>query len=345
MRPDRWEMGSDYHAVAVGWSAENSPAWLGHSHQFLGTGRHAVTLLGRGFRRLWVPSFFCQDVVRSWAASGLTVSTYPDSPLEEPSAVVPAVGGDLVVAVGYFGIRRPPKIEAGDGVVVIEDHTHDPFSEHAVRCATTYAFASLRKTLPVPDGAVVWSPAGNTLPDPDVLAEAPTGACLDRLTAMLLKARYLRGERISKDTYREQAMRGELGLSHGRPSRTSEYAQALLRGFPFSDWVQRRRSNWDSLKQMLQDRVEILEPGDKLSTPFSLVLRLPSRHERDRVRRALIRNRIYPAVLWNLDNPAVGGIPEHHRRLASQLLSLHCDARYAMPDLERAADCLAEVVS
>jgi hypothetical protein len=41
--------------------------------------------------------------------------------------------------------------------LLVEDHSHDPFSPWAVGSSADYAFCSLRKTLPVPDGGLLWS--------------------------------------------------------------------------------------------------------------------------------------------------------------------------------------------
>ena len=58
----------------------------------------------------------------------------------------------------------------------------------------------------------------------------------------------------------------------------------------------------------------------------------------------LIEQRIYPAVLWQLDE-----IPGHRERfadecaLADRLLALHCDGRYSAADMQRVAACVASL--
>ena len=67
----------------------------------------------------------------------------------------------MVVGVNYFGVREAEPWQAWrerTECILVEDHAHDPASAWATTSTADYAFSSLRKTLPVPDGAILWSP-------------------------------------------------------------------------------------------------------------------------------------------------------------------------------------------
>ncbi len=76
--------------------------------------------------------------------------------------------GDAILAVDYFGARHGAAwraFQAGrQDTLLIEDHSHDPQSTWATSSTADYAFASLRKTMPISDGAILWSPRGRALP-------------------------------------------------------------------------------------------------------------------------------------------------------------------------------------
>ena len=101
--------------------------------------------------------------------------------------------GDAIFWVNFFGLGiKPPFGFVPDWVEIIEDHTHDPWSVWAYESTANWCVASLRKTLPLGNGGVLWSPAGHPLPSASpVTPERHTAALEKFLAAMLLKKRYL----------------------------------------------------------------------------------------------------------------------------------------------------------
>jgi hypothetical protein len=62
---------------------------------------------------------------------------------------------------------------------------------------------------------------------------------------------------------------------------------------------------------------------------------------REFVRRRLIEQNLYPAVLWPLDDALWTDIPARHRDFSRCMISLPCDMRYGRSDLERVAEAVA----
>lgn len=345
MTSERWEVGSDFHLLELPWTASSPAPWGEHSHALFGAGRDPVIAIARAHavRRLWVPSYFCQDVLASWQAAGARLQVYADAPTDDPSDQLALEPGDAVLATAYFGLRPPVRFEA-EGVVVIEDHTHDPFARAAWESRADYCIASLRKTLPVPDGAVAWSPCGYPIEPPSPADERRTRALLDRLTSMALKARYLRGESVTKETFRTCAVRGEQALALGAPSRCSDFTAALLQEFPFDAWRRARAANHRAFVEsfVANERAQVLGASTDASVPFSVLLRFSDRRTRDAVREWLVQRSIYPAILWTLDAPVVEGIPPAHVALSGELLSVPCDGRYTGQTMERVARIVNE---
>ena len=167
-----WEYGGEFHWPDLNYQP-GAPI-VPERNRLFASGRDALSALfelgigTHGWRRLHLPGYFCQKVVAAAMSTGLEVVLYADSPLQpEPSLPQgPMQPEDVVLVVNYFGLRRAPKAEslAVGPATLIEDHTHDPWSRWASTSTADYCMASLRKTLPITDGASVLSPRGHQLP-------------------------------------------------------------------------------------------------------------------------------------------------------------------------------------
>lgn len=342
-----WELGSEFHLRVAHAGDARPPPWEGQG-LLVGCGRDALRLLlehgqrERGWRRLWVPSYFCPEVVAAARETGLAVSAYGCLPLGLPPPAAcdpPRAGpGDVVLQVNYFGLEARG-VAAGAlelaGAERIEDHTHDPCSPWARRSRADFCLASLRKTLPLPDGGALWSPAGHALPAAPPLRARHRAAAARKLVAMALKARYLEGRAVPKAVFRRLAAQAESALGVGPASAISAEARALLGGFPVERWRARRRDNHRLVTAALADvpGLRVAQPADgERGCPSSAMLVFASGALRDAVRAALLEAGVYPAILW----PAQQGAVE--RALSARLLSLPCDMRYGARDVLRAAE-------
>jgi hypothetical protein len=334
----RWEVGGEYHLPVE--PPGPFHRWPDGALWFA-LGRHAVQALLRrlGSQRLWLPDYFCHEVARSWAAI-TEVRMYEDDPRwPEPrwGSLRPRPQ-DVVVAVNYFGVR-----EGGPWVawrtrtecVLFEDHAHDPASEWANASQADYAFSSLRKTLPAPDGAILWSP--RELPLPDQPAGGADGSEL-KLAAMLLKGEYLGGgDDALKERFRQLQLDGEARLARSDVAGASPATrEALVRGVPLP-WRAKRAENtarliaalhdWDGAEPLFTEW-----PAD--AAPLGAVFVLASRADRDRAREVLREGDVYCPVHWadaeESDTPRV-------RELAERILTIPTDWRYSAADIARIA--------
>jgi hypothetical protein len=196
----------------------------------------------------------------------------------------------------------------------------------------------LRKTLPLPDGGVAWSPRGLPLPPEPELTEEHASAAFARLTAMVLKARYLAGDDIPKAIYLAEARCGADRIAEGPPSGIASVSRAILPTLPVAAWRRKRLRNFRTLVGALGPigAARVLEPAPG-GAPYAFTLVLDSADRRERIREGLLADDVYPAILWPLDEPAVDGIPAEHVDLARRVLSIHCDQRYGTADMIRVA--------
>jgi len=331
---DRWEHGS-FFPISLEVGSANLP-WTTEQHTLWGSGRDALRALlawgsrAHGWRRLLIPSYFCQDVVPA-VKSVVDVGVYEHAPTEPDPDPVDAGSRDVVLVVATFGMHPPIAIRGNP--IVVEDHSHDPLSPLAASSSAHYVVASLRKTMPLPDGGVLWSPLGLAGPPQAPVTADHAHLVLDRLEAMNLRLRYLSGDAVSKEEFRLLAEHSEQRIGRGDTSGISPFSRARLPTMPADRWRQVRAANLFTFRQALGEL-----PGiGVLDAPFAATLVFDERELRDRTREALITARIYPTVLWPLNEPEVAGIPSRHVDLARRILSIHCDYRYDAADMIRVA--------
>ena len=333
------EFGSDFHYTKSSGNPDNTLKDYFPPANYYADGRQALIHLyhSQGWQRLWVPKYFCYDVIASLKEAGLNIMFYQDWPgyrddgntLEDIQRNGHFSQTDAIIRVNYFGMRSRRNAEHLSVAAVVEDHTHDLIGDWAVQSTADWCIASLRKTLPIPEGGMLWSPKGLPLPEaPERSAQNEKIASI-RWEAMKLKAGYLAGEKIEKAAFRAGLVNTEEYFDHAPVCSLDNASLAYLESFNVREWYGRKRDNWNVLQEIRKDGVNILQPEDENSYPFSLILLFDNIDERDRVRKALIDHQVYPAILWNIPAPIDGEIFHFSRGM----LSIHCDGRYSSDDI------------
>lgn len=334
------EFGSDFHYISsFSESASNTLYDFFPGFILFADGRQALIHLykSKGWTRLWMPEYFCYDVVESLKQAGLDLRFYADHPgYREDSQTLDVIQRngyfkptDAVLRVNYFGTRSYRSPEKLHVAAVVEDHTHDLLGGWAMKSHADWCIASLRKNLPIPEGGILWSPAGLKLPEAPAKSEENERIASIRWNAMKLKARYLAGEDVEKAAFRAGFVDTEPFFDVAPVCALDEGSKDYLRTFDIQDWYKKKRVNWELLREIKRDGVMVLDVENYGCNPFSLVLVFDDPAERDRVRKALIERQIYPAVLWNIPASTEGEICKFSRGM----LSIHCDARYTREDI------------
>ena len=349
-----WEQGSEFHLMENIRKDEHFESPWNRGGLFFGSGRDAfkaILFLGMasmGWKRLWIPAYFCQKVVDAILETGINVQCYQSwYPGERGENDCPCtvIRGDVVLVVNHFGLKSEIKLgfDISNAAAIIEDHTHDPWSSWASNSKADYCIASLRKTLPVPDGGVLWSPKLQELPTPPPLTDQHRSAAGKKLEAMRMKALFLKGQIVDKSSYRALSLAGEENLCGRDISAILEWTEQNLDRFPTGEWREARKRNHETLRQVISSLkwVQVVCPRVMTSVvPFSCVLLFDSAERRESVRIKLIQSDIYPAILWSLQNPAIEGIPVEHTNASTRMLSIHCDMRYSERDMSYVANCI-----
>lgn len=351
----RWLYTSQFAWVAVPHRAQ--PPILPTPFVLFGSGRDALRALvawgaqRRGWRRWWVPSYYCQEVPAAIGAAGAEVLFYQDSPLRPRPLLpeTPARRGDVVLVVNYFGLRGREALRAmaPGRAAIVEDHTHDPWSRWACESQADYCLVSLRKTLPLPDGGALWSPQGHALPAQPPLTPQRLAASWSRLAAMILQRLYLEGHAVDRRALGRLQTDGEDRIASGPVSGPTRFVQRWLPALPWQTWRGQRAANYRQLRDAVAHLPGVRVVGDATdngSCPFALVLRCDHFALRQRLRARLIAQRVYATVLWPI---ADGGVPllGEAAQLARELLVLPCDFQYGTADLRRVAEAMRQALA
>lgn len=330
------EFGSDFHVI----DSFNKGFPIGNYYEetvLLANGRQAIELLiyENGWSRMWLPEYFCYEVIESIRRTGVKVSFYKDFPGNNDEAIdwPNFKAGDVLLRMNYFGLRGF-RDESRFSIPVIEDHSHSPFGEWAMSSNADWCVASLRKSLPIAEGGILWSPKGLKAPPVMPLAENEKLALL-RWAAMDEKSRFLRGEVIDKESFRQKFIVTEEWFDQLALSQIDSRSSETLETLDIRAWFNQKKRNWQLMSSMRFSGMEILSP-EKGCDSFSFVLLCDDKSSRDLLRARLIEHRVYPSILWNI--PAE--VSQKVKEFSERMLSIHCDARYTHDDIEQLGDII-----
>lgn len=343
--PDRPEIGSFFEwplsSVAPLSAAATERTPWGAAGILTGSGRGALEIAVRASEctELLVPDYFCHETLAS-IADLAALRTYQAVPFMAPNFDgVPITGSTAVLVCNLFGLGFGRDSVAGlqrRGAVVIEDHTHDPLGPWAAHSDADFAFASLRKWYPIPDGGVTWSPRSRPFrkaeeallpPLPDAVAAG--------VLAMLLKRLYLAGFGVDKRAYLDLRAKADEVLESSGPRSMSELSRVLLQSMPGALWRDKRTANVSRARAALTGLPGLaLAPSGDHGAAFGLLLLTDSSDTRVALATALINRDCYPAVLWDL-HPAPGcAVSAESRDVSERLLFVHCDHRYSGAEVD-----------
>lgn len=345
-----WEIGSEFDWSEQFLGSSTDANWFPDTYELFSTGTaclraiySARSLAAKTTRpRMHLPSFYCMTVARALAAD-FEICWYRDAPSESTPDLqsIAAERGDYILILNTFGLRERTCwtrwAAQNPAVVTIEDHSHDPFSGWAQTSTADYSFASLRKTLPIPDGGMLYSPKGRVIPRP---RPSPSEGAEKRLTAMLLKNAFLRGYAIDKDVYRQLEMASQVDLESELDAAASPFTRNVLQALDIGGMRRRKQENIDHFLERAKNQPSGLWsplPSATRNTegvPLNVIVTCIDRNVRESLRRYLTGKNIFTAIHWSLDERIAAPDPLA-KQLADRILTVPVDFRYGIDDVDR----------
>lgn len=329
--------------AALPWEYDDFPV------TYVETGRQALALVVDNLSRLaiahaFLPSFLCETMVAPFKSAGFLTSFYetdmtgaPRSPTSVPS--VPINGTFAVLIASYFGTSHTPahhelaRQARKQGGLVMIDETHHPFNPSTMHAA--FYIASLRKTLPVADGAYIRSQT----PIHSHVTKLPSRTT-GRWQAMAQKAIAI-ADGLPAEDYK--AMFARANVLYEESNRIYAASKCTRSAIAHLDYLQlktRRMHNADVLANELSDApsIEVLNWPGRDIVPTHLVVGL-SRRSRP-IQARLASRGIYAPIHW----PKVRSSPQARNWPAHQL-SLPVDHRYGDLHMRYIARELKEAIA
>lgn len=352
----RWEVGSEFDWSNDVLMLSASKTLLPEHYELFSTGTAALLSIqglfdqNQGRRlRLHLPSFYCMEVAAKLKPV-FDLCWYRDLPNQKYPDFnsLNTLPGDLVLAVNLFGIRQgkiwQDWLLQHDDIILIEDHSHDPFSPWAQQSTAHYAMASLRKTLPIPDGAIIWSPQKMKLP---LASSLESSGAYKRLTAMLLKRAYLSGANISKDVYRLLDIESQEELGDETYSAVSNFTSNILSCLNISEFRRDREANIRqffnlNLTETHPNWLPLFSSWPLGAVPFNSIIVCRSTESREALRKYLISQNIFPAIHWQQPKKKLSSNDALAIDLANRILTIPTDQRYSFEDIARVAAKITE---
>lgn len=285
-------------------------------------------LRSQGHRRLYVPEYLCDSMLQAFDKDHWQVVALPVSnDLAIDCEIISGLRGGVLLHCKYFGVVETDpetsalRIAQNSGVVIIADETHRVFSPPSA--VADFRIASLRKLLPIPQGAYVVGISPDHVSIRSDLSRPP----LIRIMAMSEKARAQRtGDNVGD--YRALFLEAENELSQRLLAVQLDSRSLALLGHLNLELLRAQRvSNSQVLFSLLgsSDQFTIVNPPSSTTIPSHLVLKTERAHD---LRTYLSDHAIYCPVHWG---PSRLLAPRQWPRC---YLSIPIDHRYGLPEMK-----------
>jgi len=271
-----------------------------------------------------LPSYCCDSMLVPFRAAGIAVNFY-DVKWNDGLEVRIDDSADILLWCNYFGYRN--ELPEFDGIIV-EDITHSLLSSSPSHDRSDYLVASVRKWEPINCGGYC---------SVEFEGVEPSGEFVDfKTTAMKLKAEYLEylDERVKPEFLQMFGKSNHWLSEHYSGLSIDPWSNEYINHVDMKHQRETRRNNAKVLYDGLKGKIQFMFPIDDMDCPLFVPVLLP---RRDEIRAHLIKNEIYCPVHWPKPEGCVSNIYDLE-------LSLICDQRYGIVDMERIVSTLKEVL-
>ncbi len=281
---------------------------------------------------IWLPSYYCDTVVNLIENHFNNVAYYPVNPFEFDHSVnieAFAKPNDVIIINNFWGLSSfNHKSDTKHNIIIVEDHSHGWLSEQCLNSNADYCFSSLRKTYPIPLGAVVWKPKSKKPFNHYNIAndEAVLSAHTNLNTSLTLKRQYIKnnGEKV-KNTFLKHLYKGEQDLNNSQDyTKPDLNLEQLLKSFVHIDPNAIKNENLAFITKKINPSKHFKVLNKKGHTPFGLLLVFKNINTFNAFKICMINQNIYPAHLW--PNTTINGTWKY-------LLNIHIDFRYDIEDM------------
>lgn len=321
---------------------EREPAVLSHDRDgiYVLSGRTAIDLIiqdiisTKRVINVYMPAWGCDSMLAPFVARGIDIKFYDISLAEsaDTAEILCDFCENIFYVTNYFGYENSLPVETvkkfkEQGSIILYDRTHSFLMENDPYLALAdYSFASIRKWMGVIGGAVV-----NGVKNCQLIP-CPYLACKE--DAMRMKKAFIESDgSIDKQAFLN--LYSEFGHHLAEDYQNYEMddlSYALYKSEDLSAMRRKRRENAQYLHDNLKG-VKFIGELTENAVPLFVPIFFETTEQRNAVRKKLIEAQIYCPIHW--PKPALIPADFEANKIYDTELSLICDQRYDLADMER----------
>lgn len=351
------EIGSEFWINEIIQASEaKTPKWLSKFGNVVLTssGRGAITLLLHQLdtdkKTVLLPAYICDSVIMPFVELGYECHFYDVEKdlYANIDYLLNFENVGIFLHMGYFGFHTNSNLERvincfkEKSTVIVEDVTHTMFSNYERFSENDFYVGSIRKWFGIPSGGFLASKLGM---DNKPLHKHERFNQI-RKEALLLKHKYIKTSELKlKKKFLKRFSEAEEILDKDLASYSIDnLSTQLLNKLNTRELIKKRRQNYTYLKDNLEDvnSIKILfKVLDENICPLFFPILI--KEKRDQVKKSLIDAGIYCPVHWSIPKQIKVDKYKNSYEIYNSELSIPCDQRYGVEDMERIISAIKSV--
>lgn len=307
---------------------------------FLSTGRDALTYLIRSYKikNLLVPAYFEEIVLKGLKKEGVKIELYnvmKKLEIDFEDVEKKSEHNQALLIVHYFGFPQPlEKIRDlcdKKKLILIEDCVQSMLTKYNGKPLGNIgdtSFNSLRKFIGIPDGSITISKKNSEI----IESKKHEIYIKKRLDALEGKFQYLKkNKKYSRFYFKQAFIKPEVEINKfSKPAPMSKISKKILIRTDFFKIVKRRRRNYNFfLTQLKEIALFPTLPSGVCPLGFPILVK-----NRNKVKKDLIKNKIYPPIHWELSSTVKKKF-KYSGKISEHILTIPIDQRYLREDFKR----------
>lgn len=247
----------------------------------------------------------------------------------------------VVFYISYFGFPQPKEVVnrlkelSSQGIHIVEDLTQSLFSSTSEIGVGDSIIGSIRKWLPIPDGAILLSKQ-------EILEHPIKSGCNDfsmnYLMAQIMKEEYHKKDEVTSKMHIEYLKVATENLKVDKEIRDiSNISYELLKKINL-EALNQRKINYDYLLEKLSGlrEIKVLYKETHGIIPLGCPIVV---EDKQKLLKYLIEHKVYCPVHWPLNEYLYNTYP-HLESLHNRIITIPCDQRYSIEHMEHISELI-----
>ena len=340
------EFGSSFEFSSIKGKGSGRIIWDDNKTLLLRSAREALYLIGekeskRQVSKIFMPALCCSSMEQPFKQLGFEIIYYKLTPkliIDYDYLDSILQNNSLILLIKYHGIDSFDICEirqliGNRNIKIIQDCTQHIFTTKLYE-DVDYRVGSIRKWLPIPDGAFLYMKTEGTISyDNNIIVERNDTFIQESMLAMIEKKKYLiSGNTLLKKSYRKRnALCSELLKKEIIPHQISIISKKIIENdIDIRSVIEIRKRNYNCLKESIgKHNIKILNYSVKQECPLCLIIEV---NNRDKIQNNLARQGVYCQVLWPIREKAKK-LCKNSSYFSDHMLAVPCDQRYSSDDM------------